>query len=52
MNTLGISLDHDDRRHIDEIYFTGTPLDGDCFELERHASRHRDIMKFNLNTPQ
>lgn len=35
---------------IDKVYKKWRPIEGDCFDIERYEPRHRDIMKFNLNT--
>lgn len=42
-------LESDDFKAIDTIYSQWIPIEWDCFDLERYESRHRDIMKFDLN---
>lgn len=44
-----ISLSFEDMKAIDTIYDKWTALFWDVFDLERNESRHRDIMKYNLN---
>lgn len=47
---FSLTLSNEELSQIDSIYLRWKPIEGDCFDLERYEPRHRDIMKFNLNT--
>ncbi len=47
---FSLVLNNEELSMIDEVYKKWNPIEWDCFDIERYAPRHRDIMKFNLNT--
>ena len=47
---FSFTLSDEDLSQIDAVYLKWKPIEWDCFDLERYEPRHRDIMKFNLNT--
>lgn len=49
---FSFSLSENDMREIDSIYQQWSPIVWDVFDIERYETRHRDIMKFNLNDPK